>query len=177
MRLQVPAMQKKKAQTDRPTPRYKPVIILVILIILISMISYLLFQPGNEGLDLRPEPLYENDIGIFLVNPSPDGTEFQIEVKNIQRTTIYYEATFQYYYFIYNSTGDQIDTWLMDGYFQVNNSETFIEVSPGGTHALNENINTDGYAEGTYYVSVDFYIRDYYDDVCVYSSERMEFTV
>ena len=150
---------------------------MIVLAVLIVLILLLIFQPGNEGLDLRPKPLAENDIGIYLINANSNGTEFQIEVVNELRTTIYYGATFDYYCFIYNSSGAQIDTWHMEGYFQQNNSDTFIECEPDARHILNEAINPDNYDEGIYYVSYNFHIEDYYDDVVVYSSERVEFRV
>ena len=64
-----------------------------------------------------------------------------------------------------------------EGYFQQNNSDAIIECEPDAKHILNEAINPDDYDEGTYYVSYNFYIKDYYDDVFVYSSDRMEFRV
>ena len=150
---------------------------MIVLAVLIVLILLLIFQPGNEGLDLRPQSLAENDIGIYLINANSNGTEFQIEIANELRQTIYYADTFEYYCFIYNSSGDQIDTLHMEGYFQQNNSDAIIECEPDAKHILNEAINPDDYDEGTYYVSYNFHIRDYYDDVFVYSSERMEFRV
>ena len=138
----------------------------------------LVYQPSNEGLDLSPDPLTENDIGIYIVNANTNGTEFQIEIKNELRQTIYYSNIFQYKYLIYNSTGDQIDTWLMDGIFQeAGGSNTLIECQPGATHALDEAINPDDYEAGNYTVSFEVYMLDYYDNVVVYESERAGFRV
>lgn len=148
-------------------------VFLIIIIIIIIMLN----RSGQEGFQSEPNPLAEDDILVILEKMNSNGTNFQIKIISNQNHTIYHFDTFVYYYNVYDSYGSEIDSWLMEGFFRYNNSEAVVVRPLGHTYILNETIDTDDFPPGTYYVSIDVHITDYYDSVVIYSSDRMDFMI
>ncbi len=167
----------KKDTTPAPELKLSSYLIVSIAFIIFIIILYAFTQAGEEQGGAPPEPLAKNDISISLMNPSLNGTAFQINVTNAQSYTIAYADTFYYYINIYKSTGEKIESVAHNGYCYYDDPHSILPIPPGKTFVMNGTVDTESLDNGTYYVSVDFHLRDYYDNIVVYSSQRNVFTV
>ncbi len=173
-------MKKKDSNKNDPSAsgsKASSYLIVSITFIVFIIILYAFMQAGEEQGAAPPEPLAKNDVSISIMNPSMNGTVFQINVTNAQSYTIAYADTFYYYINIYKPTGEKIESVAHNGYCYYDDPHSILPVPPGKTFVMNGTVDTEGMNNGTYYVSADFHLRDYYDNIVMYSSQRMEFTV